>query len=76
MAVVFCQVVKASLAALTATSVSPAPMSGTDPSTDPVIGLETGKVDPDSAPTHFPLTDKHFEMMFCIPQLTHHTPGL
>ena len=69
LAVVFCQVVNASLAALTAASVSPALMSGTDPSTDPVIGLEIGKVDPDSAPTHFPLTDKHFELIFCVPWL-------
>ena len=58
MAVVYCQVLKASLAALTAVSVSPAFMSGTDPITEPVIGFETGKIDPDSALTHFPLTGK------------------
>ena len=63
LAVVCCQVLKASLAALTALSVSPAFMSGTEPSTEPVIGFETGKVDPDSAPTHFPLTDKHFNAL-------------
>ena len=73
LAVVFCQVVKASLAAVTAASVSPALMSGTEPSTEPVIGLEIWKVDPDSAPTHFPLTDKHFELMFCCLQ-TRHSP--
>ena len=56
MAVVYCQVLKASLAALTAVSVSPAFMSGTDPITEPVIGFETGKIDPDSALTHFPFT--------------------
>ena len=56
LALVCCQVWKAVLAADTAVSVSEAVISGTVPNTDPVIGLVTSNDEPDSEPTHCPLT--------------------